>query len=49
MEETDDKLDKTFTATIERSDAPGGWTYMVTDWTAEALGIVAVSATCCSC
>ena len=32
------KLDKTFTATLEKSDAPGGWTYIVTDWTAEYFG-----------
>jgi len=31
-------LDKTFTATLERSNATGGWTYVVTDWTAEYFG-----------
>lgn len=31
-------LDCTFTATLERSDARGGWTYVITDWTAEFLG-----------
>ena len=31
-------LDRTFTATLETSDAPGGWTYVVTDWTAEFFG-----------
>lgn len=31
-------LDKTFTATLEKSQAPGGWTYVVTDWTAEFFG-----------
>jgi hypothetical protein len=31
-------LDKTFTATIEKSDAPGGWTYVVTDWSADYFG-----------
>ena len=31
-------LDKTFTATLEKSDAPGGWTYVVTDWTAAFFG-----------
>jgi hypothetical protein len=31
-------LDKTFTATLEKSDARGGWTYVVTDWTAEYFG-----------
>jgi hypothetical protein len=41
-------LDKTFTATLEKSDAPGGWTYVVTDWTAEYFatrGLVKVSGT----
>lgn len=32
------KLDKTFTATLEKSDAEGGWTYVVTDWSAEFFG-----------
>jgi Domain of unknown function (DUF1905) len=31
-------LDKTFTATLERSAAKGGWTYVVTDWTAAFFG-----------
>ena len=31
-------LDKTFTATLQKSDATGGWTYVVTDWTAEFFG-----------
>jgi hypothetical protein len=31
-------LDRTFTATLQRSDAKGGWTYVVTDWTAEFFG-----------
>lgn len=31
-------LDRTFTATMQRSDAPGGWTFVVTDWTAEFFG-----------
>ena len=31
-------LDTTFTATLERSPAKGGWTYLVTDWTAEFFG-----------
>lgn len=31
-------LDRTFTATMRRSDAPGGWTFVVTDWTAEFFG-----------
>ena len=29
---------KTFTATLVKSDAPGGWTYLVTDWSAEFFG-----------
>ena len=32
------ELDKKFTETIVKSDAPGGWTYLVTDWTAEYFG-----------
>lgn len=31
-------LDKTFTATLEKSPAQGGWTFVVTDWTAEFFG-----------
>ncbi|NGN91152.1 DUF1905 domain-containing protein [Nocardioides sp. KC13] len=31
-------LDKTFTATLTQSDAKGGWTYVVTDWTADFFG-----------
>lgn len=31
-------LDRQFTATLETSAAPGGWTYVVTDWTAEFFG-----------
>jgi hypothetical protein len=41
-------IDKTFTATLERSGAKGGWTYIVTDWTAEYFGtrgLVKVSGT----
>ena len=41
-------LDKTFTATVEKSSAPGGWTFVVTDWTAEYFGtrgLVKVSGT----
>jgi Domain of unknown function (DUF1905) len=41
-------LNKTFTATLEKSDAPGGWTYIVTDWTAGYFGtrgLVKVSGT----
>jgi len=32
------KLDKTFTATLVKSAAPGGWTYVCTDWSAEFFG-----------
>ncbi len=41
-------LDRTFTATLEKSAATGGWTYVVTDWTAEFFGtrgLVKVSGT----
>ncbi len=31
-------LDKQFTATLEKSPAKGGWTYVVTDWSAEFFG-----------
>jgi hypothetical protein len=31
-------IDKTFTATLEKSEASGGWTYVVTDWSAEYFG-----------
>ena len=31
-------LDKTFTATLQKSSAVGGWTFAVTDWTAEFFG-----------
>jgi hypothetical protein len=31
-------LDKQFTATLEKSAAKGGWTYIVTDWSAEFFG-----------
>ena len=31
-------IDKTFTAPLVHSGAPGGWTYVVTDWTAEYFG-----------
>ena len=42
------KLDKSFTATLRKSDAVGGWTFVVTDWTAEYFGtrgLVKVSGT----
>ena len=31
-------LDKTFKATLEKSSSKGGWTYIVTDWSAEYFG-----------
>jgi len=31
-------IDKTFVAVLERSPAKGGWTYVITDWTAEFFG-----------
>ena len=31
-------LDKTFTAVLQQSSAKGGWTYVVTDWTADFFG-----------
>lgn len=31
-------LDHTFTAVMERSASPGGWTCVVTDWSAEFFG-----------
>jgi hypothetical protein len=31
-------LDREFTATLEKSEAPGGWTYVRTDWTARYFG-----------
>jgi hypothetical protein len=48
MGESRTPLDKTFTATLEKSDAAGGWTYVVTGWTAGYFGtrgLVKVSAT----
>jgi Domain of unknown function (DUF1905) len=35
---TTGKLDKTFTAPLRKSPAKGGWTYVVTDWTADFFG-----------
>jgi hypothetical protein len=43
-----EKIDKTFTAILEKSPARGGWTYVITDWTAEFFGtrgLVKVSGT----
>lgn len=31
-------IDKTFTATLQKSPATGGWTYLVTDWTTDYFG-----------
>jgi hypothetical protein len=31
-------VDRTVAATLVKSPAPGGWTYVVTDWTAELFG-----------
>lgn len=31
-------IDKTFTATLQQSAAKGGWTYLLTDWSAEFFG-----------
>lgn len=31
-------LDKSFTAVLQRSPAKGGWTFVVTDWTAGYFG-----------
>ena len=31
-------IDKTFESTLEKSPATGGWTYLVTDWTADFFG-----------
>jgi hypothetical protein len=31
-------LDRSFTARLQTSTAPGGWTYVATDWTAEFYG-----------
>ena len=33
-----DMLDKTFTATLRKSPARGGWTYVCTDWSTEFFG-----------
>ena len=31
-------LDHTFTGTLQKSPAKGGWTYLVTDWSADFFG-----------
>ena len=38
MSTADTPLDHTFTATLERSPSPGGWTFVRTDWSAEFFG-----------
>jgi hypothetical protein len=41
-------IDKHFDGTLEKSNATGGWTYLVTDWTADFFGtrgLVKVSGT----
>ena len=43
-----ENIDRTFTAILKKSPAKGGWTYVVTDWTAEFFGtrgLVKVSGT----
>ena len=32
------KLDTTFTAVLQKSPAKGGWTFVVTDWSADFFG-----------
>jgi hypothetical protein len=32
------KIDKTFEGRLEKSSASGGWTFLVTDWTADYFG-----------
>lgn len=32
------EIDKTFTATLQKSSAKGGWTYVITDWSAAFFG-----------
>lgn len=34
----DGALDKSFTAVLQKSPAKGGWTFVVTDWSAEFFG-----------
>ena len=41
-------LDKTFTAALHKSPAKGGWTYVVTDWSADFFstrGLVKIAGT----
>lgn len=32
------RIERTFTATLEKSPHPGGWTHVVTDWSADFFG-----------
>jgi hypothetical protein len=32
------RIEKTFTATLEKSPSPGGWIYVVTSWSADFFG-----------
>ena len=48
MTTTSMTLDKTFTAALHKSSAKGGWTYVVTDWSAHffrSRGLVKVAGT----
>lgn len=38
MTTTSMTLDKTFAATLHKSSAKGGWSYVVTDWSADFFG-----------
>ena len=38
MTTTSVTLDKTFAAALHKSSAKGGWTYVVTDWSADFFG-----------
>jgi hypothetical protein len=38
MDDAITPLDRTFTADLRKSPAKGGWTYVVTDWSAEYFG-----------
>ena len=48
MTTTNIMLDKTFTAALHKSPAKGGWTYVVTDWSADFFstrGLVKIAGT----
>jgi hypothetical protein len=38
MLQTTTPIDRTFSAELRKSPAKGGWTYVVTDWSAEFFG-----------